>query len=337
MGVRRYGSYSYLTSALDGGEWSASRPGRASPPGKGPPVPIGQETGWAPEPVWTQGLEEKSSAPVGDRTPIVQSVVRHYTDWATAAPVQIKLHKIFSVLCKNKTPLNQCYKSEHKILTMTFIYLSFYLWLLCTVITDNGAETTIWFTFRPTIFLLFNAILYRYPKMMYTHYNTEYSPCLYTSFFLGHTVYEFETVGMFVCMFAHTTRRNMPICTKLGMLISWDQEENTGGSKPRKSVLSLNPVRAVPVARKLSTIEERRQDQSCLFRRGDYRNKGQKPEKLSWVRVLEKMSSLEIIFSMIFNDTYQMIRSMINFRAIKTDKSCKHLSNFPTIRLRDLC
>jgi hypothetical protein len=26
---------------LDGGEWSASCPGRALPPGKGPPVPIG--------------------------------------------------------------------------------------------------------------------------------------------------------------------------------------------------------------------------------------------------------------------------------------------------------
>jgi hypothetical protein len=29
-------------------------------PGKGPPVPIGQEAGWAPEPVWTQRLQEKS-------------------------------------------------------------------------------------------------------------------------------------------------------------------------------------------------------------------------------------------------------------------------------------
>jgi hypothetical protein len=34
---RRYSSYSFSTSALDGGEWSASRPGRALPPGKGPP------------------------------------------------------------------------------------------------------------------------------------------------------------------------------------------------------------------------------------------------------------------------------------------------------------
>jgi hypothetical protein len=61
-------SYSFTTSTLDGGEWSASCPGCAFPPGKGPPLPIGQEAGWAPEPVWTQRLEEKSSASAGDRS-----------------------------------------------------------------------------------------------------------------------------------------------------------------------------------------------------------------------------------------------------------------------------
>jgi hypothetical protein len=82
LGGEKYRSYSFSTSALDGGEWSASRPGRALPSGKGPPVPIVQEAGWAPEPVWTQRLEEKSfclcrgSNP--DR-PVVQPVVRHYT------------------------------------------------------------------------------------------------------------------------------------------------------------------------------------------------------------------------------------------------------------------
>jgi hypothetical protein len=61
-------------------------PAALLPPGKGPPVPIVQENGWAPEPVWTQRLEEKlfrlcrRSNP--DR-PVVQSVSRHYTDWAT--------------------------------------------------------------------------------------------------------------------------------------------------------------------------------------------------------------------------------------------------------------
>jgi hypothetical protein len=58
-GGKEYSSYSFTTSALDGGEWSASRPGRALPPEKGPPVRIVQEAGWAPEPVWTQRLEEK--------------------------------------------------------------------------------------------------------------------------------------------------------------------------------------------------------------------------------------------------------------------------------------
>jgi hypothetical protein len=57
-------------------ESSASRPGRALPPGKGPLVPIGQEAGWPPEPVWTQRLEEKSFASAGGRNsdlPVIQS------------------------------------------------------------------------------------------------------------------------------------------------------------------------------------------------------------------------------------------------------------------------
>jgi hypothetical protein len=49
-------SYSFSTSALDGGERSASRPGRALPPGKEPPVPIWQEGGWALETVWTENM-----------------------------------------------------------------------------------------------------------------------------------------------------------------------------------------------------------------------------------------------------------------------------------------
>jgi hypothetical protein len=53
-----YSSYSFMTSALDGGEWSASRPGRALTLRKGPPVPIVLEAGWAREPIWTQRLEK---------------------------------------------------------------------------------------------------------------------------------------------------------------------------------------------------------------------------------------------------------------------------------------
>jgi hypothetical protein len=72
-GERRYSSYSFTTSALDGGERSASRPGRALHPGKGTPVHIVQEAGWAPEPARTQRIEEKSFAPAGNWIPIARS------------------------------------------------------------------------------------------------------------------------------------------------------------------------------------------------------------------------------------------------------------------------
>jgi hypothetical protein len=68
-------------------------PATLYPRGKDLPVPTVQEAGWAPGPVWTQGLEEKSSASDGDRTPVVQSVVRYY--WLS--------YPGFTVcLCRNK-------------------------------------------------------------------------------------------------------------------------------------------------------------------------------------------------------------------------------------------
>jgi hypothetical protein len=90
-GGRRCSSFTFLTSALDGGEWSASLPGRALPPGKGSPVPIGLEAGWASELVWTQGLEEKSFASARDRTPVDQSVVRHLPYYAVLKFLQTLL------------------------------------------------------------------------------------------------------------------------------------------------------------------------------------------------------------------------------------------------------
>jgi hypothetical protein len=64
----RYSSYSFMTSALAECEWSVSRPGCTLPPGKGPLVTTGQAARWAPEPAWTQRLEEKSFASARDQT-----------------------------------------------------------------------------------------------------------------------------------------------------------------------------------------------------------------------------------------------------------------------------
>jgi hypothetical protein len=61
-GERRYSFYSFSVTP---------RPRFA--PGNGPPVPIVHGAGWAPEPVWTQKLEEKSSAPAGDQTMYIKA------------------------------------------------------------------------------------------------------------------------------------------------------------------------------------------------------------------------------------------------------------------------
>jgi hypothetical protein len=61
-------------------------PAALLPPGKGPQVSIGQEAGWAPEPVWTQRLDKKILCPRRESNPdrpVVQPVVRHYTASAT--------------------------------------------------------------------------------------------------------------------------------------------------------------------------------------------------------------------------------------------------------------
>jgi hypothetical protein len=69
-----YSSYSFLTSALDGDEWSASRPGRAFTPGEGTPGThwtggwMGPRAG-----LDTEARGKKSFAPAGNRTPIARS------------------------------------------------------------------------------------------------------------------------------------------------------------------------------------------------------------------------------------------------------------------------
>jgi hypothetical protein len=76
---RKCNSYSFLTSALDVVSGQCHAPA-ALYLRETIPVPIGQEIGWASWLVWSQRLEEKSVTSAGDRTPVVQRVVRHYTD-----------------------------------------------------------------------------------------------------------------------------------------------------------------------------------------------------------------------------------------------------------------
>jgi hypothetical protein len=89
-GERRYSSYSFSTSALDGGESSALGPGRALPSGRT------HGTHWTGGWVGPRaGLDTEDRGKILclcrgsnlDR-PVVQSVVRHYTAWATRLTIQ---------------------------------------------------------------------------------------------------------------------------------------------------------------------------------------------------------------------------------------------------------
>ena len=64
-----------MTAALEGGEWSAARPGRNLPPGKDP-VTILQEAGWAPGPACRGGKSRPHRDSILERPARSQSLYR---------------------------------------------------------------------------------------------------------------------------------------------------------------------------------------------------------------------------------------------------------------------
>jgi hypothetical protein len=102
-GKRRYSSYSFSTSALDGvSRQRPPHPGPALAPGKWPPVPTVQETGWAPEPVWTQRLQEKLFfASAGDRTSNARSQTLYWLSYPAPISKRTLVHWICTGFFRN--------------------------------------------------------------------------------------------------------------------------------------------------------------------------------------------------------------------------------------------
>jgi hypothetical protein len=95
LGEWKYSSTHSLTSALDGGKWSVSRPGRFTPKKRAPGTYwVG---GWVgPRTVLGAVGKRKIPSPRREsnpRTPIVQLVAQRYTDWAITAPL-VNINKL---------------------------------------------------------------------------------------------------------------------------------------------------------------------------------------------------------------------------------------------------
>jgi hypothetical protein len=110
-------------------------PAALYPRGRDPRYPLDRRLGGPQSRVWTQGLEEKSSVSVGDRTPVVQSVVRHYTDWATPAPnLWILTSIIYCVIILCYVP------SVLKMLKFCWTVSSIFITTLITYIFSQGLK-----------------------------------------------------------------------------------------------------------------------------------------------------------------------------------------------------
>jgi hypothetical protein len=73
QGERRYNSYWFSTSALEGGEWSASRPGHVLAPEKDPRCPLYRRLGGPQNRSGHRNYRKNPFASAGDRTSIARS------------------------------------------------------------------------------------------------------------------------------------------------------------------------------------------------------------------------------------------------------------------------
>ena len=101
-----------MTAALEGGEWSAARPGRTLHPGK-TRYPFYSRLGGR------QGRSGRAEnlVPTGIRSRTVQSVVSRYTDWAT---------RLSDFVTSRQKSQVQCFLTLHRLMPLTPQNLSWY-------------------------------------------------------------------------------------------------------------------------------------------------------------------------------------------------------------------
>jgi hypothetical protein len=84
-------------------------------PGERTPVPVVQEAGWAPEPVWTQRLKEKSFPSAGNRTPIAQPSSPYSDTILACAMAQAVCYRPLTTESRVRSRVNPCGISWEKL------------------------------------------------------------------------------------------------------------------------------------------------------------------------------------------------------------------------------
>ena len=122
-----------MTAALEGGEWSAARPGRTLPPGK-TRYPFYRRLG---EP-HRRSERAENLVPTGIRYRTVQPVVNRYTDWATWPTDYTIYYTIiyYTMLCYAIL----CYGM------LQYAMLCYAMLCYTVLYYENSADNTVWWT-----------------------------------------------------------------------------------------------------------------------------------------------------------------------------------------------
>jgi hypothetical protein len=148
LGGEEYSSYSFITWALDGFKWSASRPGRALPPGEMTPG-THCTGGWVGP---RAGLDTEATGKIlcpcresNLYRLVVLSVTRHYTDWTTPASIK---YEVPSSFLNSVTVLPLCILGRHTSWPHRHIctYTDYCAWSNCVNNTEVFLELDIYLT-----------------------------------------------------------------------------------------------------------------------------------------------------------------------------------------------
>jgi hypothetical protein len=110
-------------------------------------------------------------------------------------------------------------------------------------------------------------------------------------------------IRLFICLFACSARTDRPICTKLGMLIPWDQEDILEESKLLKSVLSSSPGEGSSCSLESKHDRITAPKQTLFVLAGMLQEQRPQSQKTILVSSLGEDGFRDNIFYMIFSDT----------------------------------